>query len=116
MLHIKISGETPKSGKAICTSCKYAKMATGQNCEERIICSGGIFDTSRGLVTIKVAQCSQYHPMNMAWKYEMEQMAWIVQARKRGPTGFSKPEDGTMEVTIKPPNSGGSPEATSDGE
>ena len=34
----------------------------------------------------------------------MEQMAWIVEARRRGPTGFQKPEEGEMEVFIKPPN------------
>lgn len=106
MIDFKISGATPKSGKAICVSCKHAAIVLGQNCEERILCGGGVFPPS-GIVTFKVAQCGAYHPMNMSWKHEMEAMAWIVQARRRGPTGFQKPEEGEMEVTIKPPSGGG---------
>ena len=103
MIEFKINGATPKSGKAICMSCKHASIVSGQNCEERIVCGAGIF-TPLNVVTFKVAQCGSYHPMNVPWKYEMEQMAWIVEARRRGPTGFQKPEEGEMEVFIKPPN------------
>jgi len=112
MLHIKISGETPCGGTTICRGCKHASVLIGQNCEERIICGANMFPNSRGVVTFKVAQCGSFHPVNMPWKHEMEEMAWIVQARRRGPAGFSKPEDNEMVVTIKPPNSGyGSPVA-----
>ena len=103
MIDFRISG-LRRIGKAICVSCKHAAIVLGQNCEERI-CAARCFHS--GIVTFKVAQCGAYHPMNMSWKHEMEAMAWIVQARRRGPTGFQKPEEGEMEVTIKPPSGGG---------
>ena len=105
MLQIKVSGGTPKAGKSLCLSCKHAKIVRGQNCEERIVCdSGSLWSSSRGLVTFKVAECGEFHPVNMPWKYEMEEMAWIVEARRRGPAGF-QPEDNEMEIFITPPKS-----------
>jgi hypothetical protein len=115
MLHIKISGETPRSGVALCKTCKYASIVIGQNCEERIICSGDMFPETRGIVRFKVAQCGSYHPINTPWKHEMEAIAWKVEARRRGPTGFT-PQDNEMIVTIKPPSNGyGSPDAMPEG-
>jgi len=102
-LQIKISGGTPKAGKSLCLSCKNAKIVRGQNCEERITCnSGNLWESTRGVVTFRVSECGEFHPVNMPWKYEMEEMAWIVSARRRGPAGF-QPEDGEMEVTITAP-------------
>lgn len=93
----KIHGATPKGGPSLCRSCKNAKMVTGQNGEEIVKCH--TFDR---FVGFRVATCTEWHPMNMPWKYEMEDMAWIVQARKRGPAGF-KDEQGHVEYEIKPP-------------
>ena len=112
MIAFKINGATPKGGKPICGSCKHATVVTGQNCEERILCSADVFKRTSGIVTIRVATCSSYHPINVPWLHEMEQMAWVVQARRRGPTGF-QPEQTEMEVTIKPPSS--YPSSPSDG-
>lgn len=111
-LQIKISGGTPVSGKSLCTTCKYATAITGQNCQEVVLCH--LFGTSRdpGRVPFRVAHCAKYHPSNMPWLHEMEQMAWIVTAKKRGPTGFNQPQDyETMEVVINKPNRNGYPQA-----
>jgi hypothetical protein len=45
-----------------------------------------------------------YHPTNVPWLHEMEQMAWKIEARKRGPSGFSQPAESEMVVVISPPN------------
>lgn len=104
MLQIKILGATPKGGKGICATCKHAKKIIGQNCEEIIFCHT-VFDNTRygGVVPFRIAECTQYHPSNMPWLHEMEQMAWTVEAKRRGPVGFG---DGAteMEYVITAPN------------
>lgn len=106
-LSIKIHGETPKSGKAICHSCKHASVVIGQNCEERIICGEyGLWNPhGPGIVRFRVASCGAYHPTNQAWLHEMKEMAWKIEARKRGPAGFGEAvKDESMEVIITPPS------------
>lgn len=107
MLSIKIHGGTPQLGKGLCHTCKHARIVRGQNCEERIVCTGGLFETSYGgdgVVQFRVAECSRYHPINMPWLHEMEEIAWTVEARRRGDAGFQRQKDeGEMVVTIKPP-------------
>lgn len=104
-LQIRVHGGTPKSGKSICHTCKHAKIVRGQNCEERIICSAGLWANSMisamGVVRFRVAECGSYHPSNMPWKHEMEEMAWMIEARRRGPSGFQSNEP--LEVIITPP-------------
>jgi len=105
-LQIKIQGETPKSGKSLCHTCKYSSIVVGQNCEELIVCQH-VFE---GRVTFKVARCGEYHPSNMPWKHEMEDMAWKIEARKRGQKGF-QPDGPDLQVVVTPPkNNGGFPE------
>lgn len=101
-LQIKILGATPTSGRSLCMTCKHASVIMGQNCEERVICKAHELWLPDHTVKFKVASCGGFHPANMPWKYEMEDMAWIVEARKRGPTGF-KNGDGEMEVVIRGP-------------
>lgn len=76
---------------------------TGQNCEEVIICGDHIFGPS-GRVPFKIASCSSYHPSNIAWLYEMKEIAWKVEARKRGPAGFTNPDTTEMEIVITAPS------------
>lgn len=109
MISIKIKDGTPLSGKPLCQTCKHATVTLGQNKEERIVCGSDVFNATRGLVTFRVAQCGSYHPSNMPWLHEMEQMAWKIEARRRGPVGFSEPADGEMEVVITRPRSSNLP-------
>jgi hypothetical protein len=103
MIEIKISGGTPRSGKPLCLTCKRGTHVTGQNCEERIICGADIFNSTNGVVTMRVSSCGSYDPSNVPWLHEMEQMAWKIEARKRGPKGFENPDGELMEVVIKKP-------------
>lgn len=102
MIHFTIKGQTPQGGKSACLTCKHASVVRGQNCEERVLCGAGMFNPN-GLVRFKVAECAAFYPMNVPWKYEMEQMAWIIEARHRGPKGFEQPEPSEMEVVITKP-------------
>lgn len=110
MLQIKIHGATPKGGKSICHTCKKATVIKGQNCQEIILC--GLFSgTGLGQVPFKVAECGDYHPVNMPWLHEMEEMAWKIEARKRGPVGFNDPtqREGEMEIVITRPRNSNMP-------
>ena len=103
-IRINIPGGTPQSGKGLCHTCKHASIVRGQNCEERIICGSGIWQSTNGVVQFRVSDCKEFHPQNMAWLHEMREIAWRIEARRRGPTGFQAPEgEPEMEVTIKPP-------------
>jgi len=110
-ISIKICNATPKGGKPLCLTCKEARVIKGQNGEERFICTDGLFRPNN-VVTFKVAECSQYSPFNVPHLFEMEQIAWRVEARRRGPSGFSVPEgEDKMEYVVKPPSdNGGSPD------
>jgi hypothetical protein len=112
-LKIKVCNETPKGGKTICATCSKALVVKGQNGEERIVCISGLFEPN-GLVTFKVAECGGYIPFNVPSLYEMEQIAWKVEARKRGPSGFTVPDgEDKMEIIVKPPrDNGGIPDDT----
>ena|SRR6185437_10746275 len=101
-MKFKIQGGTPVSGKSLCVTCKYAYTVKGQNCQEAVLCNH-VFGETRtgGIVPFKVAECTEYHPMNQPWQHELEGMAWKIEARRRGPSGF-KP-DQPIEVIITPP-------------
>ena len=100
----KIVGATPTSGPPLCLKCKYATGVRSQNGKEVLFCKADLFPS--GVVPFKVAECGKFHPINVPWKYEMEEIAWQVIARKRGPAGFGEAvrNENEMEVIIKPPN------------
>jgi hypothetical protein len=51
-----------------------------------------------------VAECSAYGQINTLSKHEMRDIAWRIEARKRGPKGFEIPDgEDQMEVTITKP-------------
>lgn len=108
-LSIKIHGGTPHLGKSLCHTCKNAKIVKGQNCEERIVCGANLFSrgpfSDNGVVTFRVSECSKFHPINMPWLHEMEEMAWTIEARRRGEKGFRLQEgEGEMQVVITRPS------------
>jgi hypothetical protein len=112
-LQIKIHGGTPKTGKTLCATCKHAKKVVGQSCQELIFCAALTFPGRSDIVPFRIAECASYHPTNMPWLREMEQMAWIIEARKRGPVGFNDPDsrgDEQMEVVITRPKDSNCPE------
>ena len=109
-MSLKIIGGTPKSGPSICKSCKHAKMIKGQNCQELVLCH--LFPTYSGApgnVPFRIADCASYHPTNMPWLHEMQEIAWMIEARKRGPVGF-EPDKCDMEIVITKPRSSNLPE------
>ena len=52
-------------------------------------------------VRFPVSECSAYDDKRMPSRYDMEQIAWMVQSKNRGPVGFAA--NGSMEVEIVSP-------------
>ena len=107
MIQFNIKGGTPPGGKSLCVTCKHSSSVRGQNMEEVIHCTAGLFEHRQGLVPFKVSECTEFHPSNMPWLHEMEEMAWKIEARKRGVVGFEGEKVGEMEVVVSKPKSAG---------
>jgi hypothetical protein len=103
-MRVKIKDGTPEFGKSLCYTCKSAGIVKGQNGELIIHCNACMFEHCKNLVPFQVAECNAYTQLNVPDKWEMEKIAWTVEARKRGPKGFevSAGED-EMEVVITKP-------------
>lgn len=108
MIQIKVKDGTPISGKSLCITCKHSGIVKGQNGEISVHCNSGVFEYRMGHVPWKVAECSKFMPSNMPYRHEMEEMAWKIEARKRGPKGFEIPAgESEMEIIITKPKHGG---------
>lgn len=53
------------------------------------------------LVRFPIETCSRYDDKRQPERYDMDQIAWIIRTRNRGPMGFVG--DGKTEVVIEPP-------------
>lgn len=108
-MNFKILNGTPKSGKSLCLSCGLMARRISQDMEEQVYCTSNRFIESYGrgkLVPFKVAECSEYRAFTSQSLTDMYSMAWNVQARKKGPVGFTGPLDSTnstLEYEIVPP-------------
>jgi hypothetical protein len=126
---IKIQNATPKSGKSLCSSCKYQRLVRGQNLEEITICSANMFGSTiqgaaisvnqwswlqqiPGQIRFKVEECSSYADVNTASLEEMQKIAWEVTARKRGGAGFAggMTDPNELETVITPPKNQPAPQ------
>jgi hypothetical protein len=103
----KIIGGSQVGGPPLCKTCKNVTIVKGQNCQELMLCSAGIFGEKyeHRPIPFKVSECGDYHPINVPWLHEMKEMAWKIEARKRGPSGFGADavKEGEMEVVVTPP-------------
>ena len=103
-MKVKIQDGTPEFGRSLCYTCKNASIVKGQNGELLVHCNAYVFEHLRNRVPFKVAECGAYLQINTPDRHEMEKIAWIVEARRRGKPGFQIPAgEDQMEVTITKP-------------
>ena len=93
----KVIGGTPRGTSSLCKTCRFAHNLKGVNMQESTTCQMMNFR----VVTFPVDTCSRYDDKRMPSLYDMEQIAWIVRSRARGPAGFAGDE---MVVEIERPN------------
>lgn len=97
-----VQGATPTNGPSLCKTCKFSWIVTGQNNEEVVTCEV-TGDPQR--MRFKVSTCTKFAQFGVPSLYDMRQIAWNIEAKKRGPTGFGAPpsKEGDMELVISPP-------------
>lgn len=94
----KVRGGTPKAASSMCLSCRLAQVTRGINCEEIVICRSN----GQGVrVSFPVVECSMYDDKSLPPLYEMQNIAWVIKSRNRGPMGFT--EGNRTEITVEPP-------------
>lgn len=83
-LAIKIMGATPTGQETLCRTCRCAHIRKGfRESEEAIFCGIG---EQLVPVRFKVAECTDYANRNVPYRYELEQMALLINvpiARKK---------------------------------
>jgi hypothetical protein len=103
-MRVRIKDGTPQSGKSLCMTCRDAGIVKGQNGELVIHCRADMFSHLRGNVPFRVYECTSYTQINSLDRYQMEAIAWKIEARHRGPRGFVVPAgESSMEVVITKP-------------
>lgn len=94
----KVIGGTPIGSKSMCQTCRYAQNIRGINMQERTIC---VRTAPAFPITFPILTCSGYDDKRQPSLYDMEQIAWNVQSRNRGPVGYAP--DGSLNIEIQPP-------------
>lgn len=95
MTVIKVRDGTPKTATSLCVTCRNATIVKGTNLQQLVRCS----DLER-LINFPVADCTGYENKAHPRMYQLEEIAWIVQSRARGPAGF---QGDRTEIEIVPP-------------
>lgn len=85
---IRIQGAPPQDGESLCQTCRYAHIQRGfRESEETVFC--GYNDASLRPIRFKVAACTDYTNRTVPNRWELEQMALLINvppARRK--TGF----------------------------
>jgi hypothetical protein len=101
----KVRGGTPKAGTSLCLNCRTAHVIRGLNLQEIIFCKAGHPAIQ---ISFPVVECSVFDDKRIPSRYDMENIAWTVQSRNRGPMGFAG--DGKLQITIEPPEKRNTPD------
>jgi hypothetical protein len=94
---IKIQGAPPEDGESLCRTCRYAHIQRGfRSSEETVFC--GYSEAVLRPVKFKVAACTDYTNRTLPARWELEQMALLINvqpARKK--TGFRQDSGAVAE-------------------
>jgi len=83
----------------MCATCRNAHRIVGINLQSVIFCRA----TSHGeRITFPVSECSVYDDKRVPSLYDMQQIAWEVHSRNRGPAGFAG--TGKLDIIVTPPD------------
>ena len=95
----KVYGGQPTSGRSLCYHCRYCLFIRGSNLQEDIHCHRLERD-----INYSVVECSSYDPKHNPALEQMQQIAWVVETRTRGPWGFKGEQD--TKIVVRPPGEG----------
>ncbi len=96
----KVYGGTPTGNKSMCSTCRFAQNIRGVNMQQDTFCLRlGNIPTRIGY---PVEVCNGYEDKRTPSIYDMQQIAWNVSSRNRGPVGFQ--EGDRTDLSITPPD------------
>lgn len=96
---LRMQEGTPRSDQHLCATCSHAVIRRGVSASADIqVCAALSHMTAdrRGIITGKIAACSQYYPKTLPPLHMLQEIAWeIVSNGARGERaiGFISPED-----------------------
>ena len=85
---VRIQAAPPQDGESLCQTCRYAHIQKGfRESEQTVFC--GFNDTGLRPIKFKVAACTDYTNRTVPNRWELEQMALLINvAPARKKTGF----------------------------
>jgi hypothetical protein len=100
---VRIQGAPPQDGESLCQTCRYAHIQRGfRESEETVFC--GYNDAVLRPIRFKVAACTDYTNRTVPNRWELEQMALLINvppARKKAGfrvgAGFAAQEEADKE-------------------
>lgn len=96
----KVYGGTPRGVKSLCATCRFGQYMRGVNLQQDSFCLRLGAPPIR--IGYSVELCNGYEDKRSPSIYDMQQIAWSVTSRNRGPVGFKG--DGSADVSIEPPS------------
>src|SRR5215475_1688145 len=98
-IQTKIRGAVAVGEESLCRTCRCAHIRRGfRESEEAIFCA---FGGELRPVLFKVAECTDYANRNVPYRYELEQMALLIDVpRAREKAGFKSPASATTEPEL----------------
>jgi len=96
---VRIQGAPPQDGESLCQTCRYAHIQRGfRESEQTVFC--GFNDAGLRPIKFKVAACTDYTNRTVPNRWELEQMALLINvppARKKAGfrvgAGFAEQEE-----------------------
>lgn len=98
----KVLNGTPKGSGSLCFSCSHAHVIKGTEFQQQVWCQRFYYRPE--VIKFKVADCSNYQNKSQPSLGQMEQIAWEVKSRNRGPVGFGGNGNQALEIEICPPS------------
>ena len=92
----KVYGGQPSEGRSLCYTCRNCQFMRSSSLREDIYCH-----FLSKYILHNVTECSKYDPSKNPGLKQMEQIAWVVETRTRGPWGFEGEK--TTKIVVRPP-------------
>lgn len=80
-------------GRGLCGSCANSTVVRFTTGDDYYRCEQISFGSRGGRIPAPVSECSDYHPINTPTKFEMKEVAWVLETKKGKVIGFLSPEE-----------------------
>lgn len=93
----KVYDGTPHGNRSICATCRFAQNIRGIQMQQDSFCLR--LGSMPVRIGYPVEQCNGYEDKRTPSIYDMQQIAWSVTSRQRGPVGFQDADRNDLSIT-----------------